>query len=39
MDRFYTLLMREAYVAISCANKTRRIRDVQGQVGLPLPRS
>ena len=38
-DGRYTLPMRGAYVAISCANESRKITDVQGQVGLPLQRS
>jgi len=38
VDGRYTLPMREAYVAISCPNESRKITDVQGQVGLPLQR-
>jgi len=39
VDGHYTLPMREAYVAISCANESRKMTDVQCHVGLPLQRS
>jgi len=39
VNGLYTLAMRERYVAISCANESRKITDDQGQLGLPLQRS
>jgi len=39
VDGHYTLPMREAYVALSCANESTKIMDVECQVGFPLQTS